>query len=175
MKHGEARALLERWSVEGRRVVHEADTKRLLALAGAAAFLAAGALEDAGLLGRASYGSQACFGLASAMILTGLVAAERAGKLRVGGALVLLGAASYSLYLIHTVAIGLALHILGNHGAFAVLPAWAAMALGTSVGVASGLLLYKAVELPITNAVRRRERARRAPRPARLVAEAPLP
>lgn len=34
MRNGEARALLERWSAEGRRVVHEADTKRLLALAG---------------------------------------------------------------------------------------------------------------------------------------------
>lgn len=34
MSDGSIRALLERWTAEGRRIVHEADTKRLLALAG---------------------------------------------------------------------------------------------------------------------------------------------
>ena len=147
---------------------------RTIALAGAAAFLFAAAAEDAGLLAKAGFASQACFGLASAAVLTGLVEAERRGRLHVGPALVMLGAASYSIYLVHTVAIGLAIHALALLGIMALLPSWGAMLLGASAGLGAGLLLYQYVERPLTVALRRLEPGRQASRHP-LAARSPAP
>ena len=130
---------------------------RAIALAGAAGFLVSGFAEDAGLLVQAGFASQACFGLASAAMLTGLVEAERRGKLRVGPALVVLGAASYSIYLVHTIAIGVAARTLALLGVMALLPGWSAMLLGAGAGLGAGLLLYQYVERPLTAAMRRLE------------------
>ena len=135
---------------------------RLVALAGAAAFLATGLAEDAGLLTHAGFVSQGCFGVASAAVLTGVVEAERRGSLRVGRSLVLLGAASYSIYLSHTVVIGLAAHGSAALGLMRLLPGWGAMALMTGAGVGAGLALYWTVERSLTALTRRLERARRA-------------
>ncbi len=139
---------------------------RTIALAGAAAFLLAGAAEDTGLLAHAGYASQACFGLASAAVLTGLVAAERRGMLRVAPALVVVGAASYSIYLIHAIAIGVTSHALATAGIMKLLPGWGAMVLGVSAGLGAGLLLYQYVERPLTVALQRLKPGEQRPRPS---------
>ena len=127
----------------------------LLTATGALAFLGAGLAENAGWLVWNGYGSQACFGVASAVLLAGLVEAERCGKLRIGRAFVVLGAASYSLYLIHTTAIGLALHTLSLLGVTPLLPGWSMMLVGVGAGVSAGVLLYWRVEQPLTAAIQR--------------------
>jgi peptidoglycan/LPS O-acetylase OafA/YrhL len=84
---------------------------RLLALAGGLAFLATGIVEDTGLYkSMAEHGllPVLLYGASSACIITGLVAAETAGSLRVGRIGGLLGALSYPLYLTHGIAISIA-------------------------------------------------------------------
>ncbi len=147
---------------------------RAIALAGAAAFLLAGAAEDGGLVAKAGFASQACFGLASAAVLTGLVEAERCGRLHVGPALLLLGSASYSIYLIHTIAIGVVIHALALLGIMALLPGWGAMLVGVSAGLGAGILLYQHVERPLTAAARRLE-PRKQGTPRALAAGSPAP
>jgi exopolysaccharide production protein ExoZ len=135
---------------------------RMVAAAGGVAFLVAGFAENAGLLAQAGYASQACFGLASTAVLAGLVEAERRGKLRVGRALVVLGAGSYSIYLSHTIVIGLAAHTLASLGIMRLLPGWGAMVLGVGAGLGAGLALYWNIERPLTAMARRLETATRA-------------
>lgn len=136
---------------------------RVIAAAGGVAFLVAGLAENAGLLVQAGYGSQACFGLASTAVLAGLVEAERRGSLRVGRTLVTLGAGSYSIYLCHTIVIGLTAHSLAFAGVMRHLPGWGAVALCGGAGVGVGLLLYWHVERPLTALVRRLEPAKLPP------------
>ncbi len=90
-------------------------------------------------------------------MLIGLVEAERRGKLHVGPALVVLGAASYSIYLVHPIAIGVTIHAFALAGIMKLLPGWGAMLLGASAGLSAGLLLYQYVERPLTIVVRRFE------------------
>jgi exopolysaccharide production protein ExoZ len=135
---------------------------RTVAAAGAMAFLAAGLAEDAGLLVQAGYVSQICFGLASTAVLAGLVEAERRGSLRVGRPLVTLGAGSYSIYLCHTIAIGVAAYTLAHLGIMRLLPGWGAMALCVGAGLGAGLMLYWNVERSLTVMVRRLEATTRA-------------
>lgn len=118
---------------------------RLLAVAGAAGFLAAGLAENAGRIATDGLASKLLFGLAAAAIVLGLAAAERQGRLRVGRAAVLAGNASYSLYLLHTVVIGLTARVLaGLH-----LPGVLVMAIAAAAAVAAGLLLYEVAERPV--------------------------
>jgi peptidoglycan/LPS O-acetylase OafA/YrhL len=87
---------------------------RLLALAGGLVFLATGLVEDTGLYkSMAEHGllPVLLYGVSSACIITGLVAAETAGTLRVGRIGGLLGALSYPLYLTHGIAISIAVDV----------------------------------------------------------------
>lgn len=77
-------------------------------------------------------------GLAIACVLPPLIRAEMRGAFTVWPALVFLGAASYSLYLAHGLAISIAARLGG-----AYLP------LAMTAGVAGGLAYYFAVERPI--------------------------
>ncbi len=80
----------------------------LVAMFGAVAFLALGTAEDAGLLIPAGWLPRLAYGSASAILIVGLTASERAGLITVGRILGLLGAASYAIYLMHTLVLGLA-------------------------------------------------------------------
>ena len=118
----------------------------LLAWTGATAFLAAGLAENAGLMATAGDLSEALFGTASAAMIAGLATAERQGRLRIGPAGAFLGDASYALYLIHTVIIGLAARVLALLGLVKVLPAAAVFAVVVAAAVAAGAGLHVLVE-----------------------------
>ncbi len=79
---------------------------RTLALLGAAAFLLMGLAENAGLLPAVGPSGRLAYGLASAAIVIGIAQAERAGRLPVAAAFTALGAASYSIYLVHSPLLG---------------------------------------------------------------------
>lgn len=128
---------------------------RLIALAGVAAFLAAGAAEDLALLPHEAWVSRMAYGAASCTIILGLVAAERQGRLSVGRGMVLLGAASYSIYLVHTILLGLTTRALTAAGAVGRIPGWTVMAAACLVAVIAGILFHLLVERPATRAAQR--------------------
>jgi len=139
---------------------------RTLALLGAAAFLLAGLAENAALLPMAGPPGRLAYGLASAAVIVGLAQAERAGRLPVAPSLALLGAASYSIYLVHSPVLGYAARAMLMAGLLAHVPDWLAMALAVAIAAAAGLAFHRWVERPLTVAAARltkRPSARIAP------------
>lgn len=122
---------------------------RLIAGGGALCFVAAGLAENAGLMAVAGPVGEALFSLASAGIVAGLATAERRGMLHVGRVGALLGDASYSLYLIHSVVIGLAARSLAALGLVRAIPPYGVFTLVAAAAVLVGLGLHLLVERPL--------------------------
>ena len=127
----------------------------LIAMAGVAGFLAAGAAEDLSLLPHEAWVSRLAYGVASCTIILGLVGAERQGRLRVGRVMVLLGAASYSIYLVHIIPLGLTTRVLVAAGAVGRVPGWTVMAAACLVAAVAGIAFHLLVERPVTRAAQR--------------------
>jgi exopolysaccharide production protein ExoZ len=127
----------------------------LTALAGLAAFLGAGIAENMGALPHEALVSRMAYGIASAVIILGLVGMERQGRLHVGKFMVLLGAASYSLYLVHLTPLTLTVRGLAVAGVVGLMPGWLVMAICCSVAVIVSITFHKMVELPLTRAAQR--------------------
>jgi exopolysaccharide production protein ExoZ len=105
-----------------------------------AAYLAFGAAPELRIL----------FALALALWLVPLVRLEISGRLKIAGGVVLLGDASYSIYLVHLPVAVLIGRIFG--GAPAAIP------LGAACGVGAGLLYYAAWERPMLHLLNHRSR-----------------
>lgn len=123
--------------------------------AGAALFLLAGVAENAGLLPPDGWPGRVAYGLPAAAVVIGLVGRERAGQLHVPTALALLGAASYSVYLVHSPVLGYAARAMAASGLLPRVPGALAMALAVAAAVAAGLLFHRRVERPLTAAAAR--------------------
>ena len=84
-------------------------------------------------------------GAGFALLLLPIVNLERAGRIHVPGWLLFLGAASYSIYLSHSIAISLVIRVIdGQH--------WAVILFaGCFAGVAAGIAYYLIVERPLLN------------------------
>ena len=133
----------------------------IIAVAGIALFLAAGALVD---LGRLTGNEPVCrvvLGGASALILYGVSVCEREGWIKVPRWAAFLGAASYSIYLVHTIFIGWAARILFKIPQTHDLPNLSTLVI-CSIAIASGCLAYQFVERPLQNAVRAAREPRKA-------------
>ena len=128
---------------------------RLVLAAGVLAFLAIGLAEDAGLVDGPADATHLGYGLAAAAIVLGLVAAERAGKLPVPRALRVLGGASYSLYLVHLIAVGTLWQALLALGLADKLPPEAAFLLLLAGAVGAGIAVSLLLERPVTHGLRR--------------------
>jgi peptidoglycan/LPS O-acetylase OafA/YrhL len=139
---------------------------RLLALAGCIGFLATGLVENAGLYkSMAEHGllPVLLYGVSSACIITGLVAAETAGSLRVGRGAAVLGVLSYPLYLTHGIAISLAVDVARKFhytGSGALLLTGA-----VAVACVAALVVHRCVERPVAKWLRYVQ-ARRGAAPA---------
>jgi peptidoglycan/LPS O-acetylase OafA/YrhL len=124
---------------------------------GVAAFVAAAAAEDAGVLdGYADIGRLA-YGLPSVMIVLGAAAADRDRRLRVGKLLRAFGRASYSIYLFQFVFIGLAWRAMVVSGLSGVLPTLADFFVLAGCGIAGGVVMSRCVEYPLMRWLRRKE------------------
>lgn len=121
---------------------------RLFVLTGVIAFLATGAAEDARWVTNASVFAHLGYGIAATMVVIGLVAGERQAVLRAPAALIRLGGASYSLYLVHVLAIGAIWQIMLRLKLDSMLPVWAAYSVLIAGAVVSGLLCNTLVEKP---------------------------
>lgn len=134
---------------------------RVLAAVGCLAFLGAGLAENADWFDLHGAVGRLLFGPCAMAIVCGLAAAERAGQLRarrwgVGPALVFLGSASYALYLIHTVVIGLFARMLEVADVFRLLPGLGVLAVLVAGAVMAGAVLHVAVEKPLLAALQRK-------------------
>jgi peptidoglycan/LPS O-acetylase OafA/YrhL len=128
---------------------------RLLALAGGLAFLGTGLVENSGIYqSMAEHGlvPVLLYGVSSACIIMGLVAAETAGSLRMGRSGALLGALSYPLYLTHGIAISITVdaarkfHYAGP-GALLLTGA-------VAVACVAALVVHRCVEKPVATWLR---------------------
>jgi exopolysaccharide production protein ExoZ len=127
----------------------------ILLLAGMIGFLVAGVAEARGLL--YGFGSLArlVYGGCSVVIIAALVERERSGLLSVPKPLAVLGRASYSVYLVHLVGLGIAYHFIARFSQPTVawsLPIWLLLC---AVGVAAGVLASIWVEQPLIRQSRR--------------------
>lgn len=128
---------------------------RQLACAGICVFIAAGAAEDTGLIVTAGPVSMLLFGSASTLAIAGLATAERRGIMAVGRFGVLLGAASYAIYLIHVPVIGYSAWIAEHIGTIKLLPGWTALLIATVLATIAACALHLFVERPLIAAIRR--------------------
>ncbi len=142
------------WSV-GRRPTPLPAT---VALIGAAVFFGAGVDEVwAGVLPAALRGL--VYGIGSTLLLLGALGLERSGRLRVPPVLVFLGDASYSVYLVHFVALSLAAKLAVALNERVPMP-HALLYVGiASASVGAGLVFHRAVEVPLLVRLGKRETA----------------
>lgn len=91
------------------------------------------------------------WGVPAFLLVAGLVTVEARGGLPTLGWLKLIGNASYSIYLIHFVAMQLLTHVLDS-GRF-----WPFVPVAIAVSVAVGVLCYRLIECPLIALFRRRK------------------
>ena len=89
------------------------------------------------------------WGVPAALIVGGGLAVERDRAVRAPRGLILLGAASYALYLTHILTVGAAWRLAG----WLPLPLY--LLLATALCVVVGFTFWRVVEVPLTRAVRR--------------------
>jgi len=85
------------------------------------------------------------FGLGVAFLVAWVASAEKAGRVRAPGWAVLLGNASYALYLVHNPLLALTTRLARHVWA----SWWAAMAFGIAMSLGVGLLYYFIYEKPV--------------------------
>jgi peptidoglycan/LPS O-acetylase OafA/YrhL len=127
----------------------------LAALAGIALFAGVAALIDLHMLSSAQAVCRVALGFASALILYGVAVAEQLDQIRIPRWASYLGAASYSIYLVHTIFVGFAARAIFKLPAMQDLPNLA-FAIAAGTGIAAGCLVYQFIEKPLQKAVRHR-------------------
>jgi exopolysaccharide production protein ExoZ len=118
---------------------------RALLAIGVIGLVTTAALEDLDLIAYLGLAGQASFGISSACAIAGMATAEQRRLLRVPAPAVLIGAASYTIYLVHYPAIAL----VRSNWIIHALPGSIAMITLSCVGIGAGIALHLAVETPI--------------------------
>jgi peptidoglycan/LPS O-acetylase OafA/YrhL len=129
------------------------------ATAGAALFVAAALAEDAGALDGYAPLARAAYGVPAALLIAGLAALERDGRLRPPAGLRALGSASYCIYLFQFVFIGVAWQLLIAGGGDQASAGLGAFAVLTAAAIGGGMATHRWIERPLLRLVRRRPAA----------------
>jgi len=142
-----ASAVLSRYTVPGSAI--------LLAI-GVAGFVLAGVCEISGRLYGFGAMARLAYGICSFLVILALVERERSGRLRVPRFVAVLGRASYSIYLVHLIAIGITFKFLSV--AIRLTPAWSFLvwALLCTTGLIAGIAASIWLEQPIIRFARKR-------------------
>ncbi len=101
------------------------------------------------------------YGLAATMAIAGFSSWEKSGSLKIPTSLILLGDASYSIYLVHAPAMQVVAIILNGFGGNDTVGGWAVFAVLVATGTASGLIFFRLFERPMLKAAQRRLTRRR--------------
>jgi exopolysaccharide production protein ExoZ len=125
----------------------------MAALIGLALFAGTAGLVDWHTLNSAETLCRLLFGVASGLILYGVSVSEKLGQIRFPKWAAYLGAASYSIYLMHTIIVGLAARVIFKIQAAHDLPNIAFL-LAAAIAIAAGCAAYQFVENPLQRAVR---------------------
>jgi exopolysaccharide production protein ExoZ len=128
----------------------------LLLTIGLTGFALAGLCEVAGRLYGFGATARLAYGTCSLMVILALVERERSSRLKVPRFMAVLGRASYSVYLVHLIAIGITFKFLSM--AVPLTPSWSlpVWALLCTMGLAAGILASVWLEQPIMRYVRAR-------------------
>jgi exopolysaccharide production protein ExoZ len=118
---------------------------RTMLAIGVIGFVTTAALEDLDLIAYLGLASQALFGIFSACAVAGMATAEERHLLHVNAPAALIGAASYTIYLVHYPAIAL----VRSNWIILEFPGLTAMVALSSVAIGTGIALHLAVERPI--------------------------
>lgn len=123
---------------------------------GTAVFFAVGLAEVYGVATLNTAIRTWAYGLSGAAVIAGLAALDEMGRIRTPKLLVVLGDASYSIYLIHILAMSVAAKVLSVAGLGAVLPLWLSTVIIASGGVVAGVIVHFVFEKPAIRLVRTR-------------------
>ena len=122
---------------------------RTLALLGSLAFFATGMAEVAGWIdGHDGILARLLYGASSTAAVVGLADSERRGTLQFGSAAAFLGNASYSIYLTHTLTVGIAAKGLAAMDLFRLLPGDVTFLLTVLFALVAGSAFHLVVERP---------------------------
>lgn len=99
------------------------------------------------------------FGIASALVIFGTAKAEMQGSLSVSKSASFLGAASYSIYLLHVIAVGVLAKALGYAALEQRYPNLSLVVISIAA-IAMGCILYATVEQPVMRAAKSLSRSR---------------
>ena len=138
------------WLLRGVRVRRPGLLAGVAALAFGAAYL----MESAGLLYGYGVAARLAYGLPACLLILGLAAAERDGRLAVPGWLRGIGQASYSIYLFQFVFIGTLWQMLLSSGAAASAPRALLFVLLAAAALAGGVAMSRLVEQPLLQLTR---------------------
>jgi exopolysaccharide production protein ExoZ len=123
---------------------------------GVAGFALAGVCEVSGRLDGFGATARLAYGTCSFLIILALVEHERLGRLRVPRFMAVLGRASYAVYLVHLIAIGVTFKFLSM--AIRLTPAWSFLvwALLCTMGLIAGITASIWLEQPVIRFARKR-------------------
>jgi exopolysaccharide production protein ExoZ len=127
---------------------------KLITVIGLASFLAIGVAENLTLINYWSFFTHFGYGLSAAVLVCGLVAWERTGTMLIPTLLVVVGDASYTLYLIHLLVIGALWQMLSHLGLNYELSASTTYIFLVVGATLAALAVRNAIEKPITARVR---------------------
>ena len=127
-----------------------------LFLMGVTGFSATAGLEVLGIVDGYAAWARLPYGLASTMIIVGLVEMERQGQLGIWTAVLWLGRASYSIYLFHLTFIGLTYKLWSAAGLAVLAPVWVSYGVIVLAGIGGSAAVSRMVEYPLMRWVRLR-------------------
>jgi len=121
----------------------------LLFAAGGAGFLAIGIMENLGYLDGYASSARFAYGIPATVLLIGLVARERQTGFRLPRAAIAVGSASYAIYLMHLLGIGITWKVLEKCGLTALLPREASFLAVSVAGILAGVIGHRLIERPL--------------------------
>jgi peptidoglycan/LPS O-acetylase OafA/YrhL len=127
---------------------------RIILAVGLLLFAAAAMAEDAGIFDGYASCARLVYGIPSALLILGVVEAERSGKLSVPIWMRALGGASYSIYLLQFLFIGFAWKLWVVLGLDARMAMWAGFLFLVGAALAGGIGTAQLVERPLLDIVR---------------------
>jgi exopolysaccharide production protein ExoZ len=127
----------------------------IVLIVGLAGFATAGLCEVAGRLSGFGAAARLAYGVCAFMVILALVERERSGHLRVPSFMAVLGRASYSVYLVHLIAIGITFKLLSM--VIRLTPSWSffVWALLCTMGLTAGILASICLEQPLIRFARK--------------------